>query len=83
MGQIGEMTFTGFAPQGTPAEAVEDLRAAYAAAAKDPEFIEKSMQMNGLPYEFVDVPRGKEIFASLAQVTPQVLATITKVIELK
>ena len=83
IGQIGEMTFTGFAPQGTPAEAVEDLRAAYAAAARDPEFIEKSMQMNGLPYEFVDVPRGKEIFASLAQVTPEVLATITRVIELK
>ncbi len=83
VGQIGEMTFTGFAPNGTPPEAVEDLRVAYAAAAHDPEFIEKSMQMNGLPYEFVDVPRGKEIFASLAQVSPEVLATITKVIELK
>ncbi len=83
IGQIGEMTFTGFAPHGTPAEAVEDLRAAYAAAANDPEFIEKSMQLNGLPYSFVDVPRGKEIFASLAQVTPEVLVTINKVIELK
>ena len=83
LGQVAEMTFTGFAPQGTPPEALQDLRAAYAAAAHDPEFIEKSMQMNGLPYSFVDVARGKEIFASLAQVTPEVLATINKVIELK
>ena len=83
LGQVAEMTFTGFAPQGTPPEALADLRAAYAAAANDPEFIEKSMQMNGLPYSFVDVARGKEIFASLAQVSPEVLATINRVIELK
>ena len=83
LGQVAEMTFTGFAPQGTPPEALADLRAAYAAAAHDPEFIEKSMQMNGLPYSFVDVARGREILASLAQVSPEVLATLNKVIELK
>jgi hypothetical protein len=41
------------------------------------------MQMNGLPYSFVDVARGKEIFASLAQVSPEVLATLNRVIEVK
>jgi hypothetical protein len=81
IGQIGEMTYVGLAPHGTPGEALSELRAAYAAAANDPAFIEKSIQMNGLPYSFVDVARGSEIFASLAKVSPGVLATLNKVID--
>ncbi len=81
--QIGEMTFVGFAPKGTPAEALAELRAAYAAAANDPEFEKQSVSMNGLPYTFVNVARGQQIFASLANVTPEVLATLTRVVDVK
>ncbi|MFZ9500353.1 MAG: Bug family tripartite tricarboxylate transporter substrate binding protein [Beijerinckiaceae bacterium] len=81
--QIGELTFVGLAPAGTPAEALDALRAAYADAARDKEFIDKSVQMNGLPYSFVDVPRGREIFASLAKVSPEVLATLTRIVNTK
>jgi hypothetical protein len=81
--QIGELTFVGLAPAGTPAEALDALRAAYADAARDKEFIDKSVQMNGLPYSFVDVPRGREIFASLAKVSPEVLTTLTRIVNTK
>ncbi len=77
------MTFVGFAPKGTPAEALAELRAAYAAAANDPEFEKQSVSMNGLPYTFVNVARGQQIFASLANVTPEVLATLTQVVDVK
>ena len=81
--QIGEMTFVGLAPRGVPAEALAELRAAYAAAANDPDFTNKSVSMNGLPYSFVDVARGQEIFASLANVSPEVLETLNKVVDIK
>jgi tripartite-type tricarboxylate transporter receptor subunit TctC len=81
--QIGEMTFVGLAPQGTPPEAIAALRAAYAEAANDPEFVAQSVKVNGLPYSFVNVERGKQIFGSLAAVSPQVLATLKTIIEPK
>jgi hypothetical protein len=81
--QIGEMTFVGLAPRGSPPEALAELRAAYAAAASDAEFNKQSVSMNGLPYTFVTVARGQEIFASLAGVSPEVLATLTKVVDVK
>ncbi len=81
--QIGEMTFVGLAPRGVPAEALAELRAAYAAAANDPDFTKKSVSMNGLPYSFVNVARGQEIFASLANVSPEVLETLNKVVDIK
>ena len=81
--QIGEMTFVGLAPRGVPAEALSELRAAYAAAANDPDFTKQSVAMNGLPYSFVDVARGQQIFASLANVSPEVLETLNKVVDTK
>jgi hypothetical protein len=39
--------------------------------------------MNGLPYSFVDVARGQQIFASLANVSPEVLETLNKVVDTK
>lgn len=81
--QIGEMTFVGLAPQGTPPDAVKALREAYAQAANDPEFIAQSIKVNGLPYSFVNVERGKQVFGSLATVSPQVLATLRTIIEPK
>jgi hypothetical protein len=79
--QIGEMTFVGLAPPGTPDEALAALRKGYEAASNDPEFIEQSTVMNGLPYSFVGVERGTAIFRSLAEVTPEVVATLRQTIE--
>ena len=81
--QIGEMAFVGLAPAGTPPEAVAALRAGYAAAANDPDFVRQSVSMNGLPYSFVPVDRGTAIFGSLATVTPEVLATLNQIIDKK
>ncbi len=77
--QIGEMTFVGFAPQGTPPQAVEDLRRAYQAAAHDPDFIKQSIEQTGIAYSFVAPLRGAAIFQSLAGVKPGVLATLRDV----
>lgn len=76
---IGELTFVGFASQGAPLQAVAELRRAYAAAANDPEFIQQSIAASGMAYTFVNPARGAAIFASLAGVTPQVLATLKAV----
>ncbi|MDP2356262.1 MAG: tripartite tricarboxylate transporter substrate-binding protein [Beijerinckiaceae bacterium] len=81
--QIGEMTFVGLAPRGVPAEALAELRAAYAAAANDSAFTKQSVSMNGLPYSFVNVARGQQIFASLANVSPEVLDTLKQVVDIK
>jgi len=74
--QTGEMTYAGFAPRGTPAPALAALRAGFEAASNDPEFISDSIKRNGVPFTFVDVARGQAIFRSLADVSPQVLATL-------
>jgi tripartite-type tricarboxylate transporter receptor subunit TctC len=79
--QTGEMTFMALAPANTPSEAVAALRRGYEAASNDPDFVKQSMSTNGIPYSFVGVERGTAIFRSLADVTPEVMATMRKTIE--
>jgi len=74
--QTGEMTYVGFAPYGTPPAAVTALRAGFERASNDPEFIEDSTRRNGVPFTFVNVARGEAIFRSLADVNPEILATL-------
>ena len=74
--QTGEMTFVGFAPRGTPAAALAALRKGFDGASNDPEFVNDSTKRNGVPFTYVNVERGQAIFRSLADVTPQVLATL-------
>src|ERR1043166_3916059 len=74
--QTGEMTFVGFAPHGAPPAAVEALRKGFEEASNDAEFMNDSIKTNGCPFSYVDVPRGQAIFRSLAEVTPEVLATL-------
>jgi len=74
--QTGEMTYVGFAPYGTPPAAVTALRAGFERASNDPEFIEDSTRRNGVPFTFVNVARGEAIFRSLADVSPEILATL-------
>ena len=81
--QVGEMTFVGLAPHGTPPEALAELRAAYEAAAKDPDFVQQSIKLNGLPYTFVDQQRGAAIFRSLAGVSPEIVSVLKDITEAK
>jgi hypothetical protein len=74
--QVGEMTFVGFAPHGTPPAALAALRKGFDGASNDPEFINDSIKRNGVPFTYVNVERGQAIFRSLADVTPEVLATL-------
>jgi tripartite-type tricarboxylate transporter receptor subunit TctC len=74
--QIGEMTYVGFAPHGTPPAALAALRAGFEGASNDPEFVNDAIKRNGVPFTFVNVPRGQAIFRSLADVTPGVLQTL-------
>ena len=70
------MTYVGFAPRGTPPAVVATLRQGFAGASSDPDFIGESTKRNGVPFTYVNVERGKAIFRSLAEVTPQVLNTL-------
>ena len=74
--QIGELTFVGLAPPATNAEVVGVLRKAFHAASTDPDFIKESTKRYGMPYTYIDVERGRGVFASLAAVQPGVLATL-------
>jgi putative tricarboxylic transport membrane protein len=74
--QIGEMTYVGFAPPGTPPAALAALRAGFEGASNDPEFVDDAIKRNGVPFTFVNVARGQVIFRSLADVTPEVLGTL-------
>lgn len=78
--QFGDVAYVGLAPPGTPAPALAALRAGLEAASNDPEFAEYATKTNGLPYTFVPVERGRAIFKSLAEVSPEVLATVRKLI---
>jgi len=74
--QTGEMTYVGLAPRGTPAAAVAALRKGFAGASNDPAFVKETMTRNGVPFSYIGTERGQAIFRSLADVSPDVLATL-------
>jgi hypothetical protein len=74
--QIGEMTFVGFAPHGTPAAAVAALRKGFEDASNDPDFVKETMTRNGVPFSYIGIGRGQATFRSLADVSPEVLKTL-------
>jgi tripartite-type tricarboxylate transporter receptor subunit TctC len=74
--QTSELAYAAFAPRGTPPPVLAVLRAAFERAAADPDFIEKSIATNGVPYSPVDVEHGRAIIRSLAQVSPAVLKAL-------
>jgi hypothetical protein len=77
--QTGELTFVGLAPKGTPAAALAALRLGYQAAANDPDFIKESEKRYRIPYTYIAVERGRDVFRSLAGVSAGVLATLRNV----
>jgi tripartite-type tricarboxylate transporter receptor subunit TctC len=78
---FGDMAFAGLAPPGSPPEALAALRKGFETAINDPEFVAWAVKRNGLPYEFVDVARGKATIKSLADVTPAILKTVQATID--
>ncbi len=74
--QTSELAYAAFAPRGAPPAALAALRAAFTEAYADPEFIASSVAANGFPYPFVPVARGNDIIRALANVSPDVLATL-------
>jgi len=74
--QTSELAYAAFAPRGTPPAQLAILRTAFDRAAADPEFIEKSIATNGVPYGPVNVEQGRTIIRQLAQVSPAVLKAL-------
>jgi hypothetical protein len=74
--QVGELTYCGFAPRGTPAVAIAALRKGFVDASNDPDFVKEMVARNGVALSFIGVERGQAVFRSLADVSPDVLATL-------
>jgi hypothetical protein len=74
--QTSELAYAAFAPRGTPPAVLAVLRTAFDRAAAEPEFIEKSIATNGVPYTPVKVEHGRAIIHALAQVSPAVLKAL-------
>lgn len=79
--QLGDMAFVALAPPQTPANAVDTLRKAYEMASNDPEFVADTMKAYRIPYSFVDVESCLKIFKSLEEITPEVKATLQKMLD--
>ena len=78
---IGTMNYIGLAPPGTPAQAVADLRKGYEGASTDPKFVVPWTKRNRIPPQFVNAETGKKVIASLANASPQVIATFKDLME--
>jgi tripartite-type tricarboxylate transporter receptor subunit TctC len=74
--EVGELTFAGFAPKGTPAAAVAALRKGFHDACHDPDFIKQSVAKNRIAYTCIDEARGEAVLHSLADVSPDVIKTL-------
>ncbi len=79
---VGRMTYIGFAPPGTPAEVVNDLRKGYWGAARDPGFIKQTMKRNKISYGTVEFKQALKIMKTLPNVDPKIIATFKKYVEL-
>ncbi|MEA2905456.1 MAG: hypothetical protein QOI12_2843 [Alphaproteobacteria bacterium] len=74
--QIGEMTYIAVAPPRTPAAPLAALRKGFENLANDSEFEQEMLTRQGIPYSHIGAAQGQAIFRSLADVAPEVLATV-------
>jgi len=74
--QFGDLAYVGLAPPGAPEPALAVLRKAIADTMNDKAFIDESTKRNGLPFEYVSVKDGQQIFKALSNVSPQLLTTL-------
>jgi hypothetical protein len=77
---VGDMTFAGLAPPGTPMEAVAALRKGYEGASNDPAFVNDALKKFNIPYVFVGPEEGVKAFKTLSQVDPKIIETLKRVV---
>lgn len=73
---VAQMQFTLFAPDGTPQEALEELRTGYYALAESPEFQEDFIALNGAPMTPMPLEQGLEIINTYRDVSSEILSTL-------
>lgn len=78
---IGTMQYIGLAPPGMPAEAVAALRTGFDKMTKDEALNAAGMKRNGVPYEWVPVPRGERVIRTLKDTSPAVLAEFKRLLD--
>jgi len=73
VGLVSRLGLVVFAPPGTPAEAVAELRESYLRACDDPELQRASLARFGIPYGCVDFETSRAIIDSLVNVDPAIV----------
>lgn len=74
--QFGVLAFVGLAHADTPPVALAALREGVMRAGNDPGFRDEATKKFGFPYGFVNVASGQALFASLKDVSPDIVATL-------
>ncbi len=62
------MTFTNFAPEGTPSALVADLRKGYHKAKTDKEYLASTTKQFTVPFSFVELEEGLKIIQSVSRI---------------
>ncbi len=71
---VSPMTRTIFMPPGTPKEAVEIMRTAYANMTKDPEFLVAITKISGVKPTYVPLAQALKVIKTYRDVSPEILA---------
>ena len=74
--QIGELTYIAVAPPRTPAAPLAALRKGFEGVARDAAFEQDMLARQGIPYSHIGAEQGRAIFRALADVSPDVIATL-------
>jgi hypothetical protein len=74
--QIGELTYIVAAPPRTNPAALAALRTGFEGVARDQDFENEMVAKQGIPYSHIGVAQGRAIFRALADVSPEVIATL-------
>jgi hypothetical protein len=74
--QIGELTYIAVAPPRTPAAPLAALRKGFDGVARDAAFEQDMLARQGIPYSHIGAGQGRAIFRALADVSPDVIATL-------
>lgn len=74
--QIGELTYIAVAPPRTPAAPLAALRKGFERVAQDTTFEQDMLARQGIPYSHIGAEQGRAIFRALADVSPNVIATL-------
>jgi len=77
--QIGELTYIAVAPPHTPPAPLAALRKGFEGVARDAAFEQDMLAKQGIPYSHIGAEQGRAIFRALADVSPDVIATLRTV----